>query len=159
MSPTYWTASLLKDAARTHGWDFIKATHPDGPWGMCRGDVAVMVQENRRGGLTWASLIVEGRLRCRLGPERSEKREKVLSWLRAIPVVQEETAVENYAYLVWFQVTDRDGPQSERYEVATASDLDEVLSLIAAAGQPLDRVIVTSPMRVTLRLASGPQYE
>lgn len=33
MSPTYWTASQIKAAARENGWEFIKCVDGQGPWG------------------------------------------------------------------------------------------------------------------------------
>jgi hypothetical protein len=56
VSPTYWTASQLKTAAQANGWQFIRSIGPTGPWGMRRGNLRVLLQERRDGGLLWISL-------------------------------------------------------------------------------------------------------
>ena len=99
MSPTYWTASQIKQAARDHDWQFIKDIPPTGSWGMAkeilhRSDAGkrydyieglrVMVHEDRRGGLRWVSITRRrpGDLdQVYLGPRYANKRDVVLSWL------------------------------------------------------------------------------
>lgn len=93
MSPTYWTASRLKMAAREHGWEIVPTTAP----GMVPGEVwgfrkqfgtrtlTIRIKENRRGGLVWATLTTTfdgGADVTRRGPDYRGKCEAVIAWLR-----------------------------------------------------------------------------
>ena len=82
MSPTYWTASQIKIAARANGWKFIPCVDGKDPWGMEFGSIRVMLWEDRRGGLRKVVLthlgfgdVVSFDHRYR------NKRDMVLSWL------------------------------------------------------------------------------
>lgn len=86
MSPTYWTASQIKIAARAHGWEFIKCDPPgEGPWGVYKDNIKIMFQEDRRGGLVWATLTrflgAVDRDCVRIGRDFRNKKEAVLSWM------------------------------------------------------------------------------
>lgn len=86
MSPTYWTASQIKMAVRTHGWEFIKArpADPDQAWGARKDCYEVILKENRRGGLVWVSFThpVSGGFNVdHLGPRYRGKFEEVLQFL------------------------------------------------------------------------------
>lgn len=83
MSPTYWTATKLANAVRENGWSFIKSGGR-GPWGARKGNVTVMVQETRVGGLSaaWFTYPVEAGWRCDyLGPRHPDKLDAVLAFL------------------------------------------------------------------------------
>lgn len=90
MSPTYRTASEFKQAARKHGWSFIKAVDGVGPWGARKGCFSVMIEETVTGGLSgvWFTYPVEAGWRCDyLNPRHPDKLDHVLAFL-ADPTVR-----------------------------------------------------------------------
>lgn len=96
MSPTYWTASQIKMAARANGWEFIKATdevhfffrYPSGVWGCRKPGRKVLFQEDRRGGLTQAWFVYAGRFDY-FGPRRPQKLRAVLRFLEGLDHLSE----------------------------------------------------------------------
>lgn len=88
MSPTYWTTSQIKMAARANGWEFIKAEAPRGPWGCAKPGRKVMFKSDRRGGLLWVCFTysVSGRSTVEwLGRDYRGKLRAVLRFLEGLP--------------------------------------------------------------------------
>jgi hypothetical protein len=90
MSPTYWTASLIKDAARWYGWEILPVGHPHlptGTWGARKDRCRVALREDRRGGLTgvWLTYPRHGGSNCdHYGPRTANKVGIVLSFMSGI---------------------------------------------------------------------------
>lgn len=85
MSPTYWTASQIKMAARENGWEFVPCVDGAGPWGARKDRYKVMFQENRAGGLSavWFTFPMPDGANCDyLGPRYQNKLGEVLAFLR-----------------------------------------------------------------------------
>lgn len=85
MSPTYWTASQIKMAARANGWEFIPCVDGKDPWGARKGRYKVMFEETRVGGLSrvWFTYPVSGGANCDyLGPRYRDKLGEVLAFLK-----------------------------------------------------------------------------
>ena len=53
MSPTYWTASRIKTAARAHGWEIRPGSLFGGGWTCQKDQRKVVVSERCDGGLNW----------------------------------------------------------------------------------------------------------
>ena len=84
MTPTYQTAIRFQNAAREHGWRFIRCVDGRGPCGARKGSYTVMIQENRVGGLSavWFTYpVVEGWTCNYLGPRHADKLGAVLAFL------------------------------------------------------------------------------
>jgi hypothetical protein len=84
VSPTYWTASQIKIAARANSWEFIKAETPAAPWGCRKPGRKVMLQEDRRGGLTQVWLTYDGINVHYFGPRYRGKLLLVLRFLEGL---------------------------------------------------------------------------
>lgn len=87
MSPTYWTASQIKKAAREHGWEFIPArpSDPDHAWGARKDRYQVIFKENSRGGLVWVQFHypVSGGFNVdHIGSDYRNKLAEVLAFLK-----------------------------------------------------------------------------
>jgi hypothetical protein len=88
MSPTYWTASRIKMAARAHGWEIVPSTSPgmvpNKVWGCRKDRHLVQIKERRDGGLSWVSLRYPkyGGANCDYyGPRAGGKLKTVLDFL------------------------------------------------------------------------------
>ena len=94
MSPTYRTASRMKEAARANGWEIVPASDPqmrnggatgyNVAWGFHRDGITISVKENRRGGLTFVHIgrpFCDGYDGVTLDHNYSGKLDKVLDWL------------------------------------------------------------------------------
>lgn len=84
MSPTYWTASQIKAAAREHGWEIRPAAHPDAAWTLHKDHYKVLIGERRDGGLCWVGFtfpVSGGMNHDHLGPRHRGKLDQVLNFL------------------------------------------------------------------------------
>jgi hypothetical protein len=84
MSPSYWTASQIKMAAREHGWEIRAAKSPDAGWTIHKERCKVTIGERRDGGLCWIYLRYPkyGGMNCDyFGPRYRGKLAVVLKFL------------------------------------------------------------------------------
>lgn len=89
MSPTYWTASRIKAAARAHGWEIGQPRAPETswdvpPWECRKGRQTVVIYERRDGGLLGVTLrypLYGGTNSDYYGPRCRDKLRTVLDFL------------------------------------------------------------------------------
>ncbi len=90
MSPTYWTASQIKSAARAHGWEIRPATMPGAGWTLHKGRSKAVIGERRDGGLCFVYLTYpkcSGANCDYYGPRAKDKLQTVLKFLCDCPDV------------------------------------------------------------------------